>query len=317
MPRYNRAKLVQEEIKTSTMKRTLFVIPALAIAAILAACAAPPPAAPAAPVAEAPAAPAAGEKDLLDTIKERGVVRVSTDANYAPQSFFDEATKSWTGFDVDVANEVAKRMGVQVEFVTPDWSAITAGNWAGRWDVSIGSMTITPDREKVLDFTPPYYYTAGQYGIRADLKDTITDIAGLDGKTICVGESTVYEQYLNGTLTMEGETLPPAPKDVKVAPVKTDLECIQSIQSGRKDYDAFMTAANVIADAVKKGAPVLALGNPVFADRVGISIDKSAQPNAKFLAELSRIVEEMHADGTLTKISQKYYDGFDLSKVTK
>lgn len=304
------------------MKRSSFITSALAVAVILTACAAPPtaaPAAPAAPATEATTASvaASGDKDLLDAIKERGVLRVSTDANYAPQSFFDEATKMWTGFDIDVANEVAKRMGVQVEFVTPDWSAITAGNWAGRWDVSIGSMTITPDREKVLDFTPPYYYTAGQYGIRADLKDAITDIAGLDGKTICVGESTVYEQYLNGKLTMEGETPPPAPKDIKVAPVKTDLECIQSIQSGRKDYDAFMTAANVIADAVKKGAPVLALGNPVFADRVGISIDKAAQPNARFLAELSRIVEEMHADGTLTNISKKYYDGFDLTKVAK
>lgn len=304
------------------MKRSSFITSALAVAVILTACAAPPtaaPVAPAAPATEATTASvaASGDKDLLDVIKERGVLRVSTDANYAPQSFFDEATKAWTGFDIDVANEVAKRMGVQVEFVTPDWSAITAGNWAGRWDVSIGSMTITPDREKVLDFTPPYYYTAGQYGIRADLKDAITDIAGLDGKTICVGESTVYEQYLNGKLTMEGETPPPAPKDIKVAPVKTDLECIQSIQSGRKDYDAFMTAANVIADAVKKGAPVLALGNPVFADRVGISIDKAAQPNARFLAELSRIVEEMHADGTLTNISKKYYDGFDLTKVAK
>lgn len=294
------------------MKGQMFFLVTAASAAMLAACAAPPPAAQApAPAAAVPAA----EKDLLDAIKERGVLRVSTDANYAPQSFFDEATKTWTGFDIDVANEVAKRMGVQIEFVTPDWSAITAGNWAGRWDVSIGSMTITPDREKVLDFTPPYYYTAGQYGIRADLKDAITDVAGLDGKTICVGESTVYEQYLNGTLTMEGATLPPAPKGITVIPVKTDLECIQSIQAGRKDYDGFMTAANVIADAAKKGAPVVALGTPVFADRIGISIDKAAQPNAKFLAELSRIVAEMHADGTLTAISEKYYDGFDLTKI--
>jgi polar amino acid transport system substrate-binding protein len=89
------------------------------------------------------------------------------------------------------------------------------------------------------------------------------------------------------------------------------------MQSGRKDYDAVMTAANVLADAAKKGSPVTALGNPVFADRVGISIDKAAQPNARFLAELSRIVEEMHADGTLTAISKKYYDGFDLTKVAE
>lgn len=304
------------------MKRTLTLSIACVAATVMSACSAPPPAPPAAsatvvPQAEQPAAaPATGEKDLLDIIKERGVMRVSTDANYAPQSYFDEKTKTWTGFDIDVAYEVGRRLGVKVEFVTPDWSAVTAGNWAGRWDVSIGSMTITPERQKVLDFTPPYYYTAGQFGVRADLKDTIKDLSNLEGKTVCVGEATVYEQYLNGTLDIEGEVIPP-PKNVKVATVKTDLECIQSMQAGRKDYDAVLTAANVLADAIKKGAPVVTLGSTVFADRVGISIDKAAQPNAKFLAALSKIVEDMHADGTLSAISKKYYDGFDLTKLTK
>ncbi|MFN4293097.1 MAG: transporter substrate-binding domain-containing protein [Thermoflexales bacterium] len=302
------------------MKHMRTLPAACLVAAMLSACAAPPPSAspaPAAPQAEPPtAAPAAAQKDLLDIIQERGVMRVSTDANYAPQSYFDEKTKTWTGFDIDVAYEVGRRLGVKVEFVTPDWSAITAGNWAGRWDVSIGSMTITPERQKVLDFTPPYYYTAAQFGVRADLKDAIQALDALEGRVVCVGESTVYEEYLNGTLQMEGEVVPP-PKNVKVATVKTDLECIQSMQAGRKDYDAVLTAANVLADAIKKGAPVVTVGPAVFADRIGISIDKAAQPNAKFLAALSKIVEDMHADGTLSALSKKYYDGFDLTKLTK
>ncbi len=301
------------------MKRTAIPAAVCTIAVVMSACAAPPPPPPTAAASqpEQPAtAPTRAERDLLDIIRERGVLRVSTDANYAPQSYFDEKTKTWTGFDIEVAYEVGRRLGVRVEFVTPDWSAVTAGNWAGRWDVSIGSMTITPERQKVLDFTPPYYYTAGQFGVRADLKDVIRGLDELEGRTVCVGESTVYEEYLNGTLNIEGEVIPP-PKNVKVATVKTDLECIQSMQSGRKDYDAVLTASNVLADAVKKGAPVVAIGSSVFADRVGISIDKAAQPNAKFLAALSRIVEDMHADGTLSAISKKYYDGFDLTKLTK
>lgn len=306
------------------MKYTLLLSAACVVTALIAACAAPPPAAPAAApaagsatTAPANAQPQTGtEKDLLNVIREHGVMRVSTDANYAPQSYFDEQTKTWTGFDIEVAYEVGRRLGVKVEFVTPDWSAVTAGNWAGRWDVSIGSMTITPERQKVLDFTPPYYYTAGQFGVRADLKDVIRGLSDLEGKTVCVGEATVYEQYLNGTLDIEGEIIPP-PKNVKVATVKTDLECIQSMQSGRKDYDAVLTAANVLADAAKKGAPVVAIGSTVFADQVGISIDKAARPNAKFLAALSQIVTDMHADGTLSAISKKYYDGFDLTKLQK
>ena len=295
------------------MKR-LFILPiACIVTMMLSACAAPP----AAPQPAQPtAAPASGEKDLLDIILERGVMRVSTDANYAPQSYFDEQTKTWTGFDIDVAYEVGRRLGVQVEFVTPDWSAITAGNWARRWDVSIGSMTITPEREKVLDFTPPYYYTAAQFGVRSDLQDAIKGLDDLAGKTICVGEATVYEEYLNGKLNIEGILVQP-PADVKVATVKTDLECIQSMQAGRKDYDAVLTASNVLDSAIKNGAPVAVVGPAVFADRIGISIDKAAKPNAKFLAALSKIVEDMHADGTLSALSKKHFNGFDLTKLPR
>src|SRR5512136_3315161 len=75
----------------------------------------------------------AGGKDLLNTVKARGILRVSTDPNYKPQSFLNEKGEL-DGFDIDVAKEVAKRMGVKAEFTTPDWDLITSGNWGGRWD---------------------------------------------------------------------------------------------------------------------------------------------------------------------------------------
>src|SRR2546425_978663 len=78
---------------------------------------------------------------LLDQVKSNGKLRVATDPAYPPQSSYDEATQKWQGFDIDVATEVAKRLGVQVAFVTPSWDLITAGHWNGRWDVSVGSMT--------------------------------------------------------------------------------------------------------------------------------------------------------------------------------
>jgi polar amino acid transport system substrate-binding protein len=265
--------------------------------------------------AEPTAAPAAGQKDLLDSVKERGTLRVSTDANYAPQSYFDEKTKEWTGFDIDTAKEVAQRLGVKIEFITPQWDAITSGNWAGRWDVSIGSMTITPERQKVLEFTPPYYYSLAQFAVRADLKDSIKSVDDLAGKTVCVAKSTTYEEYLNGALKIDTITTQP-PKDVKVAPVETDQLCIQTIQSGRKDYDAVLTAANVVNDGVSKGAPIAFLGKPVYSEPLAVAIDKSAAPNAKFVEAISKIITDMHNDGTLSKLAMKYY-GYDLSSVPK
>jgi polar amino acid transport system substrate-binding protein len=287
----------------------------MAVAALLAACAAPPAnnAAPAATSAPANTSPT--RQDHLDAVKARGILRVSTDANYAPQSFFDETTKQWTGFDIDVATELAKRLGVSVEFITPDWSAITAGNWADRWDISVGSMTITEERQKALDFTPPYYYTPAQFAVRADLAESIKSVADLAGKNICVAEATTYEQYLSGSLTFPDMTAPPA--GARVITTKTDAECIQSIQSGRKDYDAVLTALGVVEDGIKKGAPIAKLGNPVYYEDLAVALDKNAQPNAKLLAALSDAVNAMHADGTLSTLSKKYYDGVDFTVKVK
>src|SRR5215207_11180868 len=111
--------------------------------------------------------------DLLEAIKQRGYILVSTDPNYEPQSFLNTegsrpsdtkcpsdalTTAEMQGFDVDVAKAIGDGLGVETCFATPSWDAITAGSWVDKWDVSVGSMTITEDREKILDFSVPYYY---------------------------------------------------------------------------------------------------------------------------------------------------------------
>ncbi|MGH2765754.1 MAG: transporter substrate-binding domain-containing protein, partial [Actinomycetota bacterium] len=97
--------------------------------------------------------------DFLASIQERGTLRVATDPQYPPQSAFNEETGEWEGFDIDVATEIAERMGVEIEFITPGWEQIIAGGWQDRWDLSVGSMTVTPERDEVLNFVTPYYYT--------------------------------------------------------------------------------------------------------------------------------------------------------------
>ena len=99
--------------------------------------------------------------NLLDAIKQRGYIVVSTDPNYEPQSFLNTegtrpsdtqcpadnlTTAEMQGFDVDVAKAIGDHLGVETCFATPSWDAITAGSWADKWDVSVGSMTITTAR---------------------------------------------------------------------------------------------------------------------------------------------------------------------------
>jgi polar amino acid transport system substrate-binding protein len=253
---------------------------------------------------------AAGPKDLLNTIKARGVMRVSSDPNYKPQSFLNEKGEL-DGFDIDMSKEIAKRLGVKVEFVTPAWDVIVAGNWGGRWDVSIGSMTITPDRKQVLFFSPPYYYTPAQFAVHKDSK--ITQVDDFTGKTVCVGSGTTYESYLNGQLKLEGEPILKQVAGVKkVQTFQTDAECIQAIQAGRTEIDGVLTALPTVEDAIKNGAPIKKIGDPVYYEDLAAAFDQKVPNSQSFVDAVSKIVSDMHKDGTLANLAIKWY-GVDLS----
>ncbi len=258
-----------------------------------------------------PAAPAAA--DLLSDIKARGVIRVSTDPNYEPQSF-QKPDGTFEGFDIDVANEIGRRLGVKVEFVTPEWDLITAGSWGGQWDISVGSMTITTQRAEILHFTEGYYFTPAQFAARQG--SGISSIDDIAGKTVCVGTETTYELYLSG----EDVGIPPAdilvppPANVTVVALPTDQECAQAIAAGRPEFDIYLTSATVVESNIANGLPVEKVGSTVFLEKLAAAIDKSASKDSKSLAdEVSRIIQEMHADGFLLNASVKWF-GADLTK---
>ncbi len=243
---------------------------------------------------------------LLDKVLKAGVLVVSTDPNYAPQSI-QNPDGSFSGFDIDVATEIAKRLGVQVKFTTPDWSAITAGGWGGRWDVSVGSMTVTTDREKVLDFSPPYYYTPAQFATYTG--SGITSVDGFAGKTVCAGESTTYLDWLQGKKldfgSLSPTTTPPA--GVKAVTQKTDALCAQLWASGRHDFQGWLTAGPTVQSAIDQNQPVVKVGDPVYYEPLAVAVDKSGPNDSDFMVALKSIVDSMHADGTLTQFSMKWY----------
>jgi polar amino acid transport system substrate-binding protein len=255
------------------------------------------------------AAPIAG--GLLDKVLKAGKLVVSTDANYQPQSFL-KPDGTFEGFDIDVANEIGKRLGVTVEFTTPGWDTITAGSWAGRWDLSIGSMTITVPRQEVLAFTDPYYYTPAQ--MAATTKSGITTLDGLAGKTVCVGAATTYQDWLEGKLqsvSLGPVATPPAGVQVKTLP--TDQECAQAITAGQNVGEGFLSASTVIDSAITNGTPIVKVGTPVFTEQLAGATDKSGPDPTDFVAAVSKIIDDMHADGTLTQFSMKWFNE-DLTK---
>ncbi len=258
----------------------------------------------------------ASADDLLAEIIDRGSIRISTDPNYEPQSFLNPDGE-FVGFDVAVAREIAKRLGVEVEFVTPDWDLITAGNWGGQWDMSVGSMTVTTARDEVLDFaTPAYYYTPAQFAATAD--SGITTLDDLNGKTLCVGLSTTYETWLSGDLDALG--LPESsyyfapPSDVTIIPLQSDNECAQQIQAGRNEFQAFLTSKTVVEAAIREGVNVVKVNGPVYSENLAAAFDQASTKDITSLRErVGEIIAEMHADGTLSALSTEWF-GEDLTQ---
>jgi ABC-type amino acid transport substrate-binding protein len=120
---------------------------------------------PEAPEGEAPSCDDGDQDGHFAEVCDAGVLIVSTDPAYPPQSFLNESTGEYEGFDIDVATEIAERLGVDIEFTDPTFDAVVAGSWGGRWDVSVGSVTVTEERKEVLDFTRPYYFTPAQMSV--------------------------------------------------------------------------------------------------------------------------------------------------------
>jgi polar amino acid transport system substrate-binding protein len=256
--------------------------------------------------------------DELGAICTAGKIVMSTDPEYPPQSeLAPDDPLGYKGFDIDVGHEIADRLGVDIAFETPAWEVLTAGSWNGRWDFSVGSMTITAAREKVLDFTSPYYYTPAQMAVQAD--SDITTVDGLAGKVICVGAGTTYLAWLEGTLdfgTATSEvTAGPPPAGATGTTLPTDRKCAESWQSGRHDFDGWLSSITTVADAVADGLPVKAVGDPVFFEPLAVAFDKSAPEHSMLVSTVNQIVADMHADGTLSELSTKWF-GSDYTTST-
>jgi polar amino acid transport system substrate-binding protein len=262
---------------------------------------------------EEPSASATPRQDLLDQVIAAGKLVVSTDPNYPPQSFTDEAGEL-AGFDVDVAKEVARRLGVEIEFVTPDWDMITAGYWGGRWDVSIGSMTPTEARAEVLWFTDPYYFTPASFALHTE-NTTIQTIDDLAGKTVGLGVATTYEDYLNGTLSiMGGEVAYDPPPNIKIRPYLTDADAFEDMKLGDGvRMDAVMSAQPTIQGAMDEGYPLKYVGTPAFYEPLVFALDKAGGSPERILPELNAIIAAMHEDGTLSEFSIRWY-GIDITQ---
>jgi polar amino acid transport system substrate-binding protein len=256
-------------------------------------------------------APDAGAGEVLDRVMKAKTLTMSSDPAYPPQSFLN-AQNEFEGFDIDVGREIAKRLGAELKIVTPAWEVITAGNWGNRWDVSVGSMTPTSERGRVLDFPAIYYFTPASFAVHQD--SNAQKVEDLNGKVIGVCGGCTYESYLKKDLKIDAEGVPPFDFKVEAKEIRTyetDTNALDDLRLGDgKRLDAVMSALPTINDAIKNGYPLRVVGDPAFYEPLAVATDKG---DPEFDAKIAEIVKAMHEDGTLTKLSQKWF-GADLTR---
>ena len=249
--------------------------------------------------------------DLLARIQKNGVIRIATDPNYPPYSELVDGT--YDGFDIAVANLIANALEVQIEWVTPGWDALTAGNWGDRWDISVGSMAQTTARGKAIDFSEPYYY-ANSF-VAVPTSSTATTLADLAGLEACVGSGTIYESWLNGDLADEKLVVVsnPPPTGITVTSQETDNLCIEALTAGRT-WGFFVQSKEFIDNAIASGAAIKFLDNKVITlEKISVAFDKAGLSNSKLREEINRIIAGAHENGILSDLALSYL-GVDVTK---
>lgn len=233
----------------------------------------------------------------LAQIKQKGTVTVAMSGEYPPFSQIS-LKGELEGFDVDVANELGKRLGVKVKLVKTEFPSIIAGIQAGVFDLGVASQSKTPERARAVDFSAaPYYYDGVQ--LFAPITSKATGLASLKGQPIGVALGSIFEK----TLKEKGHD--------KIVSYSGESEGLLGLSAGR--VQAFLTEKSVGAVAIQKGMKIKPVGPVVLGDETYVTFAKNSPALA---AAVNKALDGMRADGTLKKISQKWV-GLDLSVPSK
>ena len=221
-------------------------------------------------------------------IKSSGTLIAATEGAFAPFNYYEG--KKLTGYEVDVAEAIAKKMGLKLEWRVVPFDAQLAAVSQDRYDFAIASHGYTEERAKAVDFASPHFCTGGQI---AAPKDGPLTAAALKGKTVGVQLAT---SYFDAAKKIEGV------KDVKT--YKSDPEAFSALRA--KKIDAWISDKFTVMETLKKNPKAgIVTGDQVFVERVSLIMRKN---NKEFMDQINATIAALISDGTFATISKKYFD---------
>ncbi|CAM5414549.1 ABC transporter permease subunit [Mycolicibacterium aubagnense] len=231
----------------------------------------------------------------FDQIKQAGVFKIGTEGTYAPFTYHD-TSGALVGFDVEIGREIAKRLGVKVEFLEGKWDGLIAGIDAKRYDAVINQVGITEARKAKYDFSDPYIASKAVLIVRDDNTE-IKDFADLKGKKSAQSLTSNFGKIAE----KNGAEL-----------VGTDGfdQSIQLVLNGRVDGTINDSLSFFDFKKHKPDAKVKIVAQEANADYSGVIVRKG---DPELVAAINKALAEIKADGTYKKISETYF-GEDVSK---
>ena len=220
-----------------------------------------------------------------------GTLLIGTDAPYPPFEIGTPNDADFSGYDIDLGRDIAERLGLTPEFQDTSFDTIFRNTAAGQFDVAIAASTITPGRQKTVNFSDPYY-EAQQALVVAEGSDIAT-VDDLAGKIVAAQDATTGETYANDeTDAAEVRGFPEGP------------DAISAVVTGQAD--AAVIDEPVAVDAVDKGQPVEIATTIPTAELYGIAISKD---NPELLDAVNGALQEMKEDGTIQGLYDTYLGG--------
>lgn len=236
------------------------------------------------------------EASLLDRVKDKGELLIGTEGTYRPFTYHDEKTGELTGFDVEIAREVAKRLGVEAVFMETQWDAMFAGLDAERFDMVANQVGIRPDRQEKYDFSDPYISSAA---VLVAHKDN-TAVKGFEDVKGLKSAQSLTSNY--GDLAKSN--------GAELVSVEGFNQAIDLLVSKRVDvtFNDSLTVLDYLKQ--KPDAPVHIVARADDASQSGLMFRKG---NSELVAAVNEALQAMHEDGTYLEISEQWF-GEDVSK---
>ena len=235
--------------------------------------------------------------DLLERIKAKGEITIAMEGTWQPWTYHDE-NDNLVGFDVEIGQAIADKLGVKATFIEGEWDGLLAGLESGRYDLMINGVDITPERQQKYEFSVPYAYNNTAVIVNSN-DNSITCMEDLKGKKTANTISSTYAE----TAEKYGAV---------VTPVDDLIQTIELLLSGR--IDATLNAEVTYYDYMKvhpEAEIKIACLDP---ERTSVAIPMRKGDDAATLREaVNQALEELLADGTISTLSIKYFGG-DISK---